>query len=301
MTKMLNHSNLIENDGSSGYYKYFTCRETFMQINCYLNFPLIIIGIVGNILVLVAIFSTPSLRSSTSVIFICSLAVSDLLVGIVVQPVYIASGFVRNHFLDSVSSLLSFATCGISLLSITAVSVDRCLALHYHMRYPLIVTSYRAKLVIVVLWLAIFLLSGVYCWSPRAYFLLVAVGVIFCLIISVFSYARIYTIVLTQRKKIRVQQRAINIQTPYGSNTTALKKSALNSFVFFVVMLLFYLPMGIAMCLLLCTTRWRPEWSFATTAVFMNSSVSPFLYCWRLKELREAVATLIPKFICKNN
>lgn len=298
---MFNHSNHIENNGSSGYYKYFSCRETFMQINCYLNFPLIIISVVGNISVLLAIFSTPSLRSSASLIFICSLAVSDLLVGIVVQPVYIASGFVRNQFLDSTSFLLSFATCGISLLSITAVSVDRCLALHYHMRYQLIVTSYRAKLVIAVLWLAIFLLSGVYCWSSLAYFLLIAVGVIFCLIISVLSYTRIYTIVRTQRKKIRVQQRAINIQTPNASNMTVLKKSALSSFVFFAVMVLFYLPMGIAMCLLLHTTKWRPEWSFATTAVFMNSSVSPFLYCWRLKELRRAVARLIPRFICKNN
>ena len=270
-----------------------------MQINCYLNFPLIIIGVVGNISVLLAIFSTPSLRSSTSLIFICSLAVSDLLVGIVVQPVYIASGFVRNHFLDSASLLLSFATCGISLLSITAVSVDRCLALHYHMRYQLIVTNYRAKLVITVLWLAIFLLSGVYYWSRLAYFLLIAVGVIFCLIISVLSYTRIYTIVRTQRKKIRVQQRSI--QTPDASKMTILKKSALTSFVFFAVMVLLYLPMGIAMCLLLRTSKWRPEWSFATTAVFMNSSVSPFLYCWRLKELRGAVARLIPRFICKNN
>ena len=102
-------------------------------------------------------------------------------------------------------------------------------------------------------------------------------------------------------KKIRVQQRAINIQTPNASNMTVLKKSALSSFVFFAVMVLFYLPMGIAMCLFLRTTKWRPEWSFATTAVFMNSSVSPFLYCWRLKELRRAVARLIPRFICKNN
>ena len=31
---------------------------------------------------------------------------------------------------------------------------------------------------------------------------------------------------------------------------------------------------------------WQSEWLFAIAAVFMNSSINPFLYCWRLRELR---------------
>ena len=34
---------------------------------------------------------------------------------------------------------------------------------------------------------------------------------------------------------------------------------------------------------------WTFMWNFADTVVFMNSSINPFLYCWRLRELRTAV------------
>ena len=62
----------------------------FAIVNCAINGPLILIFIIGNALVLAAIFRTPSLRSP-STIFLCNLAASDILVGIVVQPVYIVS------------------------------------------------------------------------------------------------------------------------------------------------------------------------------------------------------------------
>ena len=60
-----------------------------VMANCILNAPLMLLSIIGNALVLVAILRTPSIRSP-SVIFLCNLAVSDLLVGWVAQPAYIA-------------------------------------------------------------------------------------------------------------------------------------------------------------------------------------------------------------------
>lgn len=56
--------------------------ETIVIINCVLNVPLMIICIIGNSLVLTAILKTPSLHSP-SIMFLGSLAVSDLLVGLV--------------------------------------------------------------------------------------------------------------------------------------------------------------------------------------------------------------------------
>ena len=54
-----------------------------------LNVPLMFAPITGNALVLAAILKTPSLRSLPSNIFLCSLSITDFLVGLVVQPVYI--------------------------------------------------------------------------------------------------------------------------------------------------------------------------------------------------------------------
>ena len=59
-------------------------------INCIVNAPLMLTSILGNSLVFIAIWRTVSPRSP-SMMFICSLAVSDLLVGLIVQPLYIAN------------------------------------------------------------------------------------------------------------------------------------------------------------------------------------------------------------------
>lgn len=57
----------------------FPPRNTTV-LNSVLNAPLIVTAILGNTLVLAAILRTPSLRSP-SIMLLCSLAVSDLLVG----------------------------------------------------------------------------------------------------------------------------------------------------------------------------------------------------------------------------
>ena len=72
--------------------------ETVVIADCILNAPLMFLSILSNALVLVTILRTPSFRSP-SVIFLENLAVLDLLVGVVVQPVYIASEIKTNAFL----------------------------------------------------------------------------------------------------------------------------------------------------------------------------------------------------------
>lgn len=274
--------------------------EVIIIINSALNVPMMLISIVGNCLVLAAMTRTPSLRSP-SMLFLCNLAVSDLLVGFVVQPLYIASGFTKIDSLDSLWFLVSFATCGISLCSITVISVDRFLALYYHMRYPTLVTKSRAILALVLMWIVICILSGIYCLNPDVYFLVIALGVGLCLLISIVAYIGIFRIVRHQQLKIHTQQQAVKAASDDVSNMRQLKRSALNSFVFFIVMVLFYAPMSVAMCFYLITREWGNEWSFTTTAVFMNSCVNPLLYCWRLGKLRKAVVKTVKKMFSKQS
>lgn len=297
---MWNHSNETgtNSTGKNGSQIAKTCSmpEIIIIINCALNAPLMLISIVGNCLVLAAIMRTPSLRSP-SMMFLCSLAVSDLLVGFVVQPLYIASGLARIDLLDNLWFLVSFATCGSSLCSITVISVDRFLALHYHMRYPTLVTKSRAILTLGIMWILIIILSGIYCLNRNVYFLVIALGVGLCLLISIVAYIGIFRIVRHQQLQIHTQQQAVQVATEDVSNLKQLKRSALNSFVFFIVMVLFYAPMSVAMSFHLITEEWEQAWSFATTAVFMNSAVNPLLYCWRLGKLRKAIVKTVKKIL----
>ena len=108
--------------------------ETITIINCVLNAPLMLISILGNALVLAAIIRTPSIRS-THMIMLCSLAVSVLLVGLIAQPFYIAKVLTEDRLAYHVWRSIGPSLCVVSLLTITTITVDRFLALHYHMRY----------------------------------------------------------------------------------------------------------------------------------------------------------------------
>ena len=126
--------------------------ETAVIANCILDAPLMLPSILGNALVLVAILRTPSTRSP-SVIFLSNLAVSDLLVGLVVQPVYIATEMARTvPDLQQAIRILGFAGCGVSLATITAITLDRFVALHYQLQYPNLMTTSRAIYALETIW-----------------------------------------------------------------------------------------------------------------------------------------------------
>jgi len=169
--------------------------------------------------------------------------------------------------------------------------MDRFLALHYHMRYATLVTESRGKYILIIIWLISFLLSGFDLWSESLHRFTAGAVIIICLIISTFSYIRIYHIVRRHQLQIHAQQQAaLSFNTGNNLNIARLKRSAMNTFVFYIALIICYLPIYVLLTLYgLSIKDWRTVWQFANTAVSMNSSINPFLYCWRLRELRQAV------------
>ena len=291
------------NNGSAGHRsdnEYSSTPGTIVIINCVLNVPLMLISILGNALVLAAIIRTPSIRS-TSMIMLCSLAVSDLLVGFLVQPIYIAEKLTNNLVTYLVWETIGPPLCGVSLWTITAITVDRFLALHYHMRYASLVTKSRVKYTLVIIWLINFLVSGWHFWILSVRNSILSVGVIICLIISTFSYIKIYLIVRRHQLQIHAQLQAVqSLNAENNLNMARLKRSAMNTFVFYMALIVCYFPIYIILTLDgISKKEWQPEWEFAKTAMFMNSSINPFLYCWRLRELRAAVVKTARQMLCK--
>ncbi|KAL9958768.1 hypothetical protein ACROYT_G035826 [Oculina patagonica] len=133
----MDNDSFLTNKSASNYSAH---PDILVIINCVLNAPLMVISIIGNTLVLAAMLRTPSLRSP-SMILLCSLAVSDLLVGLVVQPLYIAKELTEDLFVFRISYFMSFSSCGVSLCTVAAISLDRLAAIHYHMRYVTMVTD----------------------------------------------------------------------------------------------------------------------------------------------------------------
>ena len=289
----MNYTNDI-NNGSADHHsdnEDNSTPETIIIINCVLNAPLMLISILGNALVLAAIIRTPSIRSTPHMIMLCSLALSGFLVGLVAQPIYIAEQLTEDRLLYSVSVMIGYSLCGVSFLTITAITVDRFLALHYHMRYATLVTESRVKCTLIIIWLINLFGSALNSWNILVHSLVTGVIAILCLLICTFFYIRIYCIVRRHQLQIHIQQQAVQSSNAGNNlNIARLKKSALSTFVFYIALMLCYLPSYVLLTLYgLSIKDWQIEWQFALTAVFMNSSINPLLYCWRLRELRTAV------------
>lgn len=183
-------------------------HEKIAIINSVLNVPLMLISVAGNALVLAAILRYPSIRS-TSMIMLCSLAVSDLLVGILAQPLFIADELTslrsEDPMLHRITAMAGFLVCGVSLGTMTFISVDRFMALHYHLRYSILVTKPRVVYALGTIWLFIFLWLAIYLWNKLFYHLTTGIFTAVCLIISTYSYIRIYRIFRQHQRQIHVQ------------------------------------------------------------------------------------------------
>ena len=119
-----------------------------------------------------------------------------------------------------------------------------------------------------------------------AYYFAIAVSIPIYLLLSIVSYMRIYLIICRHRLKIRAQRNAVaNSTQDYQRkhNMERKSKSAKNTFMYFVVMVVCYLPLFTAMIILtFYTSLWTIAWNLTDTIAFANSAINPFLYCWRV-------------------
>ena len=259
-------------------------------------------------MVLAAVWKNPSLRTP-SIILLCSLAVSDLFVGFLVLPVNIAIALIPLSRNDSLSRLpqarifLNIQLCCVSLETMTAISVDRYLALRYHMRYPNLMTSKRAMYVEATFWCKNFILSLLSIWKKNTILLVVVVFVALCLFIPSITYNAIYRIVRHHQHQIHAQQQAVQSMNAEQNLKIQAKKRAANTFIYYICMLLCYIP-GAVSALIMVT--YEQHWdimngSYFETIMFMNSAINPFLYIWRNREIRRAVLKILRKILCKTD
>ena len=268
------------------------------------NIVLSITASLGNILILIALRKVTSIHPPTKLLFQC-LAITDLGVGLISQPLMATLMLMADNIdikiwkicLKLLSSL-SIPFCGVSVFASTALSVDRLLALVLGLRYRHVVTLKRIRTVLACGCLAVLLILLVWNFREKTAKIIITICLTLCLIISLFSYTKIVLRLRQHQSSVRdnVQQRRTNAGG-IPLNLDRYKRIVVSIALVQLALVICYFPFLIFHIVTHSKDIHRGHyllWYFHTsTLIFLNSSLNPFLYCWRIKEIRQAVKATI--------
>ena len=284
-------------------------QDALKILSCVVNALLVLPTILLNGLAIITIWRSPSLRAVPTNILLLCLACADFMNGLITQPlavIHLVGEITWNDRLFCIPGVVmesvAWFASGISGITVLALSVDRFLAVHLHLRYNEVVTVFRTTVFAVAIWPlftvnAFVRLIGV----TNHLFITANVAVIFlCLVAIILIYYKIFRIVTYHRVQIQAQMVSVSQSTASTKTADEMKaRKSLMTVVYIVGLFWFcYLPFA---CVLVSyfnvgiTPSIRTAYCVAATIVFVNSVINPGLYCWRISEIRQALLKCVVK------
>lgn len=267
-----------------------------------------ITAFLGNFLIIVALRKVSSLHPHSKLLFRC-LAWTDLSTGLITQPIYIASRFLfhspcyRLFLVPMLVDTTSTVFGGVSMFTVTAISVDRLLALMLELRYRRIVTLKRVRVWVFVFWLACTAAAMMFFYDRAVAIGITSMALILTSCASIFCYTKIYFTIRQHRHKVRnysTQRKPDGRE--FSLNMARFRKTVFSAFWVQITFLLCYIPYAITVTIFAVTKSVTPSldltWHITLSLLYFNSTLNPFLYCWKIKEVRQAVKGTIRKLKC---
>ena len=281
--------------GLNGQLIFLSVVNAFMSVTTFL----------GNALILIALHKESSIHPPSKLL-LRSLATTDLCVGLTSEPLTVICwmSVANGHwnicrYTAAVGCTAANIFCGVSVLTLAAISVDRLLALLLGLRYRQIVTLKRTYVIVITLWVFPALLSTMWFWNPSITFLYHIIGISLSITISIFSYTKIFFTLRHHQNQVQdlVQQPNQNNQL----NIARYKKAVSTAVWVQLTLVVCYLPYGVVTAL--ATSGGRSSsisnaWFYAVSLVYLNSSINPILYYWKIEEVRQAVKDTIRQVLC---
>jgi len=263
-------------------------------------------AVIGNAVVLWLFYKNEPLRTISNR-FLASLCVADFLVGLVIDPVWIAIRFAtqpqRTHILKQVINLLWIHSTAATVFNLCCVSVDRFIAIRFPFRYQNIITKQRCYAVIIMVWLiSLFLpfsrtLVGNRTNVESLWFSLTLITLVLPITVVTLCYIWIFTVARKQASRIKREnlQNSNEMNTPVRviKNYKAIKTIGFALGVFIVS----WMPSLVVSVVEYVTANdkcFRDKLLYVVrpwiVAVGLTSSaINPWIYYFRNEEFREAL------------
>ena len=279
--------------------------QALLIANCVFNAFFSFTAITLNIVTIIALRKPLTIPRALKILLL-SLAVSDLGVGLLVQPLYITRLVMmikeNTQTLYFEITLNSFYATGTflsyaSFFGVVALTADRYLAVHFYLRYQELVTQKRVVAVVISNWILSAILMLLSIWIPNVARIISVPVESVCYLTTAFFYFKIYLAVRHHSNQIHVLQAQL-AQNNEGdmANAARERKAAVGTFYVYLVFLICYLPN---------TCSWimhRSDGSsqvflqfglYANTLMFLNSSLNPLIYSWKMRHVRHAIMEIL--------
>ena len=285
-------------------------REVHIDLICLsaLNIFLSVTAFLGNTLILVALHKETSLHLPSKLLY-RNLAITDLCVGIITEPLKVAywMSVVTGrwnicYYAHLPVAISGTGLCAVSLQTLTAISVDRLLALLLGLRYRQVVTFRRTGITLLGMWIFSILGTSSFLWDPVIHQWYTYSGVSLSLVALICSNTKIFSIL--RHNQIQVQNLVVQGQPSQAIpslNIARYRKAVYSALWVQGAFVICYLPHGIAVAL---TPEKRMPISiylarqYTLCLVYLNSSLNPLLYCWKIREVRQVVKDSIRQLYC---
>ena len=268
------------------------------------------VAVVGNGLVLAAIWRNPSLRTP-SYILLAGLAITDFCTGLVTQPLYITNELTsllepnKDYSMTLAIGFLCFEYFGnLSILTVTVMSIERWL----HMARQSLVNVYRARVILAVLLLlpiisAAHRLNNGFSFSYKNYIANFSVFLV-CFTVTSTAYFKIFHIIRRHQQQIHPNDLPQNFANP-AINLVKYKKSVFSILyviiIFYVSYFHFLIHLGLLVFYLRNDNLIKLSFNMIAVLIFSSSSLNPLFCLWRMKDIRSEVIQLVNRMFRKNN
>ena len=274
------------------------------------NIFLSITAFLGNALILVALHKETSLYPPSKLLY-RNLAITDLCVGIIVEPLavtYLTSAVKERwdicYYSYWAEVFSAYTLCVVSLLSVSTISVDKLLSLLLGLRYRQVVTLRRTYITVINLWIFSIVGASTLFWNRLITSWWQYIITALCLITTIFAYTKIFCTL--RHNQIHVQNNVAQGQPSQAIplNISRYRKAVYSAMWVQGTLVACYVPFGITVAL---TPQRGMTLSvylvrrFTVALLYSNSSLNPLLYCWKMREVRQAVKETLRQLFCRSS
>ena len=277
-------------------------RFTVNLVTAIINIIASPFAVISNSIIVIAIFTSSSLRTPSNFLIAC-LALSDVLVGLTVQPGYICFRLMENQhrsvpcFVRVMYSNAFYICCGVSFMTLSVVSYERLVAVRLRARYNNVFSGNRVLKFMVAIWVLNIVLTslqwlGINQISRGIHLILWFL----CLLVSVVASLGIS---LTLRR----HHRQLHCHGTIFENIRRKGELKLTRNILFIVGV--YLSLNLPVLLVSLyhqileqEIKTYNHYSWTETLAFLNSCTNPLLCFWKNRQIRQGILAIGRRLAC---